>query len=89
MFDNKVFFKDNAAYHNAYAGEWVGNRSYNNALVGLNITLAGTGTPGYVTLEQWQAADPAHNDVGSTYKAAAIATQSAEIMAAARALLGL
>lgn len=81
MFDNQVWFVDNAHYHDDKAGEWVGNRSYNNKLVGLNITVGGE------SLKQWQAADPATNDVGSTYTNTPISTQAAEIMAAARALL--
>eukprot|EP00035_Acanthoeca_spectabilis_P019901 m.430160 g.430160 ORF g.430160 m.430160 type:complete len:990 (+) comp17121_c0_seq1:2833-5802(+) len=81
MFDNQVWFVDNAHYHDDKAGEWVGNRSYNNKLVGLNITVGGE------SLKQWQAADPATNDVGSTYTNTPISTQAAEVIAAARALL--
>ena len=81
-FDNKVWFVDNAAYHGTQAGEWVGKRAYNNALVGLNVTMSGK------TLEQWQAMNP-QNDVGSTYKDVSVSTQADEIIAAARQLLSM
>jgi|EP01047_Picozoa_sp_COSAG01_P027988 putative alpha-1,2-mannosidase len=82
MFDNEVFFVDHAHYHGTKSG-WTGKRAYGNALVGAGITLDN------LTLAQWQALDPAVNDVGSTYKDVAIHTQAAEIIAAARKLLSL
>eukprot|EP01043_Picozoa_sp_COSAG02_P012331 COSAG02_NODE_474_length_21578_cov_225.787746_19_plen_95_part_00 len=69
--------------HGTSKGEWVGKRCNHNSLVGLNITLDG------MTLAQWQALDPAVNDVGSTYKDVSISTQADEIIIAARKLLGL
>mmetsp|Transcript_6753 Transcript_6753/g.20057 ORF Transcript_6753/g.20057 Transcript_6753/m.20057 type:complete len:924 (-) Transcript_6753:1392-4163(-) len=81
MFDNTVFFVNGAHYHSTTGG-WVGKRAYNNKLVGENITTADG-----KTLEQWQAADPANNDVGSTYTNTPIATQATQILAAARTLL--
>ena len=41
------------------------------------------------TLAQWQAMDPAENDVGSTYKDVSVGTQADEIIAAARELLSM
>jgi len=93
MYDNKVWFVDGAVYHAACTGQkrggdaWVGKTAYNNALVGLNITLAGC--KGTMSLAEWQAMDPTKNDVGSTYADDRIATQAAQIIAAARELLGL
>ena len=85
MFDNQVWFADGASYHSAQAAQgWTGKRAYGNALVGLNVTMAGRGT-----LEQWQAQDPAVNDVGSSYLDVPTSTQAAEIIAAARKLLSL
>jgi hypothetical protein len=70
-------------YHPPTKGEWVGKRSYDNHLVGANITLSG------MSLAQWQAMDPATNDVGSTYLNVPIAKQGPEIIAAARKLLAM
>eukprot|EP00037_Helgoeca_nana_P024366 m.258539 g.258539 ORF g.258539 m.258539 type:complete len:924 (+) comp26623_c0_seq1:107-2878(+) len=81
MFDNQVWFLNNAQYHGDQSSEWVGNRSYNNKLVGANVTLSGE------TLKEWQASDPATHDVGSTYLNTPISTQATQILAAARALL--
>ena len=39
MFDNKVWFTDGAQYHKDDSTAWVGNRSYNNALVGFNVSM--------------------------------------------------
>lgn len=47
------------------------------------ITLSGK------TLAEWQAMDPATNDVGSTYLNVPTSTQGPEIIAAARKLLSL
>ena len=71
------------ADHGTAKGEWVGKRCFNNTLVGLNVTLDGK------TLAQWQAMDPAENDVGSTYKDVSVSTQADEIIAAARELLSM
>lgn len=38
MFDNQVWFVDDAVYHPSTKGEWVGKRSYGNKLVGLNVS---------------------------------------------------
>ena len=46
-------------------------------------------TQGTMSLAEWQAMDPTKNDVGSTYADDRIATQAAQIIAAARELLGL
>ena len=51
--------------------------------MGANITLSG------MSLAQWQAMDPATNDVGSTYLNVPIAKQGPEIIAAARKLLAM
>ena len=82
MFDNSVWFVDNAQYHGVSSG-WTGKKAYNNKLVGKNVTLD------HMALAQWQAKDPSVNDVGSTYKNVPISTQSSEIIAAARLLLSL
>ena len=82
MFDNQVWFTDHAQYHGTNSG-WTGKRAYDNALVGANITLDN------LTLAEWQAMNPAVNDVGSTYKNVPVRTQAAEIIAAARKLLSL
>lgn len=71
------------ADHGTSKDQWVGKRCNHNSLVGLNVTLDG------MTLAQWQALDPAVNDVGSTYKDVSISTQADEIIIAARKLLGL
>ena len=42
-----------------------------------------------MTLAQWQAMDPAENDVGSTYEDVSVSTQADEIIAAARELLSM
>ena len=42
-----------------------------NTLVGLNVRLPSKSSS--ITLAQWQAQDPAHNDVGSTYKNVSVA----------------
>lgn len=70
--------------HNVAKGQWVGKKCFNNTLVGLNIKLDGN-----LTLAQWQAMDPAQNDVGSTYKDVSVSTQADEIIAAARELLSM
>jgi hypothetical protein len=85
MFDNQVWFVDHSTYHSADSRSgWTGKRAYNNALFGLDTTMAGNGT-----LAEWQAKNPKVNDVGSTYKNVAIATQAKPILAAARKLLSL
>jgi hypothetical protein len=85
MYDNKVWFTDNAQYHNDDSTAWVGNRSYNNALVGLNVTMGGKNED----LQDWQNKNPEVNDVGSTYQNVKISTEAAKIIAAARELLDL
>ena len=80
MFDNRVWFQSGGQYHGDTG--WTGNRSYNNHLVGQNVKLS-TGE----TLSKWQAQSPKVNDVGTTYRDVDIATQAAEMQAAARDVL--
>ena len=87
MFNNQIWFVDDTKYHPPTKGEWVGKRAYGNHLVGANITLDGPHAS--ITLAQWQAMDPATNDVGSTYLNVSIAKQGPEMIAAARKLLAL
>ena len=85
MFDNEVWFVDNARYHDgSKSSGWVGKNAYNNKLVGTNITMANG-----ETLDEWKAEDPKTHDVGSTYLNVPISGQSAAIISAARHLLSL
>jgi len=80
MFDNRVWFMKGALYHGEQG--WTGNRSHDNHLVGLDLTLSGG-----ESLADWQKKNPSLNDVGTTYESKDIATQHVEIMAAAREVL--
>lgn len=83
MFSNKVWFAvPGAQAHNDGLDEWVGNRSYDNHFVGINVRIGR-----HDSLAQWQALNPSLNDVNSTSLNVSISTQAAEIMAAARELL--
>ena len=68
MFDNKVvFFVIGSSYHDC---TWTGSLSFSNALYGAPA-VGGTQCPAgkAMTLAEWQALDPAHNDVGSSLNA--------------------
>jgi hypothetical protein len=61
-FDLQVWFTDNATYHSDNPTAWVGDRAYNNHLVGSNNRLSGSKQ---LTLAEWQALNSTY-DVGST-----------------------
>ena len=80
-----VFAPDtNAVFHDC---SWTGSYSHDNALYGPGVVVSGSGCKGTLTLAEWQALDPSHNDVGSTYNATR--PWGWEIVAWGRPLLGL
>ena len=68
MFENRVVFAPDTAatYHSC---SWTGAYAYSNTLYGPDVVVSGSGCPKDMTLAQWQALDPAVNDVGSSYNA--------------------
>ena len=88
MFDNVVVFAANASaqYHDC---SWNGSLAARNTLFGPQVVVAGSRCPGgkSLSLAQWQALDPANNDVGSTVSAAR--PSGAEIVAMGRVLVGM
>jgi hypothetical protein len=87
MFDNSVIFAPNvsAQFHDC---SWNGTAvSARNALFGPQVVVSGKHCSGSLTLAQWQALDPANNDVGSTWTAQR--PLAAEIVAMGRVLVGM
>ena len=85
MLNNTVVFAGEQ-YHDC---SWNGTTAARNALFGPNISVSGARCPGgrSLSLAQWQALDPAHNDVGSTWTAER--PSGAAIVAMGRALVGM
>lgn len=87
MFDNTVIFAPNASaqYHDC---TWNGTAlATRNALYGPEVVVSGARCAATMTLAEWQALDPANNDVGSMWSAQR--PSGAEIVAMGRKLVGM
>lgn len=87
-----VYFKSMAdqPFGNPCCGTWTYNVSYGSTIVSNNTYYTPTGALREcgMTLQEWQAHDPAHNDVGTTAQAFP-ADLTGRLIAAARVVLGI